>query len=144
MVGEERHLRLCLAHTDTGSETGKHPTAGVLTIAQPVFVGVNQRCKAERNPEIGRRYPGANEVVRSDTDDGEGDGIEPDDLAEYGGISSEATLPVVFADQHRGRCGERCHVSSVEGATAYGGNAQSGKVVFGDHEGGGELDIADL
>ena len=54
VVGEQGHFRLRLADADAGSETSKQAAALVFAIVQPVAVGMNQRLKAERKPEIGR------------------------------------------------------------------------------------------
>ena len=120
VVGEERHLSLCLTDGDTGREPSKEPAPLVFAIVEPVSVGVNQRHKAEGKPEIRRGYAGAHEVVRRDADDSEGEAIESHDLAEHGWISGESLLPVAFADEHGGRCSEFRRAHRIEGAAAQG------------------------
>ena len=75
---------------------------------------MNQRLNAEWKPEIGHFYIGADKVVRRDSHYGKGDSIETDSLTHYFGISGKPRLPVVFADQGHGRCGQLRKLSSLE------------------------------
>ena len=103
VVGKQGHLRLRLADADAGSEAAKQAAALVFPVAQPIFVRVNQRLKAEGKPEIRHGNTGTDEVVRRNADYGKGDAVETDGFAQHRGISGKPLLPVVFADEDGGR-----------------------------------------
>jgi hypothetical protein len=80
--------------------------AMVFAVVQQMAVKMKQRLKGERKPEIRHVYTGANEVARRNPDYGKSDAIETNGFAQQRGIPGEPPLPVVFADENRGRGGQ--------------------------------------
>ncbi len=103
LARNQGHLRLRLVDAHSGSEPRIEPAAQVFPIAQPIVVRINQRLETERKPEIRRLHTRAHKVVRCNSDDGDGNAVQPNGLAQHRRISSKPLLPVVLADQPRRR-----------------------------------------
>ena len=134
-------FRLRPPEADARAETRDDPQLLVLAIRQPRVVAMDHRRQAERQPEVGYRDAGAEEILRRDAGDRHRGAIETDRQPEHRWIAAEAPRPVVLADERRGRRAHLLGRDRIERTPARGGDAQDVEVVLRHHERRRELDV---